>query len=237
MSDRIGGKILLAMIPPGKEIQQRWLDYYQNEIDRLGVTLKLAQEVTVEDVEAFGADVVLVATGGRPLLPKTIAGLDHPLVVTSDDVLLGTAEVGNNVAIIGGSSMGVETADFILKAEGKKVMVLEMLHDILTDISHDAELALLDKLYKKDFRFATSTRVKSIEPSNGQLDLHVQRYAYDDVISGFDTVVMAVGVAPDNTLGLALQEKMSNVFLIGDAAGAGDYRKAVHDAAEVALTI
>jgi hypothetical protein len=69
------------------------------------------------------------------------------------------------------------------------------------------------------------------------LDLHVQRYAYDDVISGFDTVVMAVGVAPDNTLGLALQEKMSNVFLIGDAAGAGDYRKAVHDAAEVALTI
>ncbi len=237
MSDRIGGTILLAMIPPGKEIQQRWLDYYQNEMDRLGVTLKLAQEVTVEDVEAFGADVVLVATGGRPLLPKTIAGLDHPLVVTSDDVLLGTAEVGNNVAIIGGSSMGVETADFILKAEGKKVMVLEMLHDILTDISHDAELALLDKLYKKDFRFATSTRVKSIEPSNGQLDLHVQRYAYDDVISGFDTVVMAVGVAPDNTLGLALQEEMSNVFLIGDAAGAGDYRKAVHDAAEVALTI
>jgi 2,4-dienoyl-CoA reductase-like NADH-dependent reductase (Old Yellow Enzyme family)/thioredoxin reductase len=236
-NDQIGGKILLAMIPPDKDNQQRWLKYYEHEMKRLGVKVELGREVTVEDVEAQAADVIVVATGGTPLLPNSIKGLDNPNVVTSDDVLLGRVKVGQNVAIVGGSSMGVETADFILQQPGKKVLVVEMMHNILLDISHDSELALLDKLAKKDFRFVASTMVTAIEPQNGSLALRVKQYAMEDVLSGFDTVVMAVGVAPDNRLGLALKEKLDNVYLIGDCAGAGDYRKAIHDAADVAINI
>jgi 2,4-dienoyl-CoA reductase-like NADH-dependent reductase (Old Yellow Enzyme family)/thioredoxin reductase len=236
-NERIGGKVLLAMIPPDKENQERWLEYYENEMRRLGVKVELGMEVTVEEVEARKADVVIVATGGQPLLPDSIAGLDNPRVVTSDDVLLGTAEVGANVAIIGGSSMGVETADFVLQQPGRKVLVIEMMHNILMDISHDAELALLDKLKKRDFRFLTSTLVTAIEPRNGKLALRVKRYAQEEVLASFDTVVMAVGVAPDNSLGLLLKQKLEDVYLIGDCEAPGDYRKAVHDAAGVAVAL
>jgi 2,4-dienoyl-CoA reductase-like NADH-dependent reductase (Old Yellow Enzyme family)/thioredoxin reductase len=235
--DQIGGKILLAMIPPGKDKHGRLIEYYCHALKRLGVKIELGREVTLKDVEAFKADVVIVATGGRPLLLKSIQGLDNPNVVTADDVLLGKAEVGANVAIVGGSSMGVETAEFILLQEGKKVLVVEMMHDILLDISHDSELALLDKLAKKDFRYQTSTMVKAIEKKNGKLDLRVIKYSQEDVFSGFDTVVMAVGVAPDNRLGLELKQKFDNVYLIGDCEASGDYRKAVHDAAGVGLQI
>jgi len=65
----------------------------------------------------------------------------------------------------------------------------------------------------------------------------VRRYARKDRLTGFDTVVMAVGVAPNDDLGRVLQTRRDNVYLIGDCAGAGDYRKAVHDAAGVALKI
>lgn len=235
--DRIGGKIHLAMIPPDKENQKRWLTYYENEMKRLGVQMELGRELTVEEVEARNPDVIIVATGGKPLLPASIQGLDNPNVVTADDVLLGNVEVGQNVAIIGGSSMGIETAEFILQQEGKKVLVFEMMHDILLDISHDAELALLDKLAKKDFRYLTSTLVTAIEPQDGKLNLRVKRYAQEDLFVGFDTIVLAVGVTPNNSLGLALKARRDDVYLIGDCQAPGDYRKAVHDAAAVALKI
>jgi len=117
------------------------------------------------------------------------------------------------------------------------VLVVEMMHDILMDISHDAHLALLDKLAKKDFRYQTSTMVAAVEKRNGKLDLRVKRYSQEDVFSGFDTVVMAVGVAPENRLGLELKQKLDNVYLIGDCEAPGDYRKAIHDAARVGLQI
>jgi len=235
--DVLGGKIQLAMLPPDKEIQEEWLNYYRQELDRLDVQIELGSAVDLEDVEERDPDIVIVATGGVPLMPEGIEGVDHPKVVTSDDVLLGDVEVGENVAVVGGSSMGVETADFILQDPRKRVLVVEMMHSILLDISHDAELALMDKLYKKDFREAVNTRVTAIRPDDGKLDLYVERYGLPDVLKGFDTVVMAVGVEPDDGLGKALLERREHVYLIGDCAGPGDYRKAVHDAAHVALEI
>lgn len=236
-NDDIGGKIHLAMIPPDKGLHAKWLEYYRHEMERLGVKLELGRQVTAEEVQSRRPDVVIVATGGTPMLPKGIQGLDTPGVVTADDVLLGRAQCGPNVAVIGGSSMGVETSEVILQRPGAKVTVVEMMHDLMLDISHDSELALLDKLVGKDFRAVTSTLVTAVEKNNGGLDLRIRRYGQDSVLAGFDTVVLAVGVVPNNALGLELKQTMDNVYLIGDCAGAGDYRKAVHDAAAVAVTL
>jgi 2,4-dienoyl-CoA reductase-like NADH-dependent reductase (Old Yellow Enzyme family)/thioredoxin reductase len=236
-NDDVGGKIHLAMIPPDKGLHAKWLEYYRHEMRRLGVTLELGKEVTAAEVQARQPDVVIVATGGTPLMPRNIKGLDAPGVVTAEDVLLGRAQCGLNVAVIGGSSMGVETSEVILERPGTKVTIVEMMHDLMLDISHDSELALLDKLVGKDFRPVTSTLVTAVERNNGGLDLRIRRYDLESVLGGFDTVVLAVGVVPNNALGLELKKTMDQVYLIGDCAGAGDYRKAVHDAAAVAVAL
>jgi 2,4-dienoyl-CoA reductase-like NADH-dependent reductase (Old Yellow Enzyme family)/thioredoxin reductase len=235
----IGGKIHLGMKPPDKaRLQGAWLEYFGRELKRLGVTVVLNHEVTVDEVQALAPDEIIVATGGKPLIPRSIAGTNLPNVFVADDVLWDKVAVGKRVAIIGGSSMGVETAEFILERHPEaQVLIVEMLHEILMDISHDAVLAAMDKLAKVDCRYLTETRVVAIEQSDGRLNIRVKRYNMDDVLTGFDTVVLAMGVAPNNALGLALQERFSNVHLIGDCAGPGDYRKAVHDAAAVALEI
>jgi len=236
-SAQLGGKVLLAKIPKHKQNQGLWLTYYENEMVRLGVTVELGREYSLADVEKLSPDVVFVATGGRPLIPESIEGTQHPGVVTAEDVLAGLVDIGPKVAVIGGSSMGVETAEVILQAPGREVLVVEMLPKILADISHDAELVLLDKLADKNFRFLHSTAVKAIVPVDGKLDLVVDRYALGTRLHGFDTVVMAVGVVPDNTFGLALSENRANVYLVGDCESPGDYRKAIHDAAEAAISI
>jgi len=236
-SARLGGKVLLAKIPKHKENQGLWLKYYENEMARLGVHVALERTYSIADVEQLNPDVVFVATGGRPLVPDSIEGTQHPNVVTAEDVLAGLTDIGPKVAVIGGSSMGVETAEFILQVPGREVLAVEMQPKILADISHDAEMVLLDKLADKNFRFLDSTTVRAIVPADGKLDLVVDRYALEDRLHGFDTVVMAVGVVPDNAFGLRLSESRDNVYLVGDCESPGDYRKAIHDAAGVAINI
>jgi len=235
--NQLGGKIHLAGKPPGKDrLIGRWLDYYRNEMERLPVEVKLNSEATVEKVDQLNPDVVIVATGGSPLIPGPLKNVDTELLVSAEDVLQGKAKVGENVAIIGGSSLGLETALYILNEQERKVLVVEMLHDILLDISHDAELTILDKLVKKDFRFITSTMVTGIEENNGKVDLVIKRYEQEDKLTGFDTAITACGVVPNN-LGIELQDKRDNVYLVGDGEAPGDFRKAVHDAANIAITI
>jgi len=236
--DKIGGKMLLAKLRPGKDrLIDRWIAYYENEIERLNIKVELGKEVTVEMVEAFQPDITLVATGGKPLVPGAIKGADNKKVVVADDVLLDKVPVGQNVAIIGGSSLGVETADFILQDDSRKVTVFEMQRDVLMDISGDAELALLEDFLKKDIKFLTSTDVLKVVENKDKFDLQIRRYSQPDVITGFDTVVLACGVIPENQLGLALQKKMDNVLLIGDSETPGDFRKAVHDAAKACMKL
>jgi pyruvate/2-oxoglutarate dehydrogenase complex dihydrolipoamide dehydrogenase (E3) component len=234
---QIGGKILITMNQPHKEYHGRWLQFYREEMARLVVVVELGKEISVQDVQALNPDAVIVATGSTPLIPKGIYGMDTEGVVTTDDVLLGRTTVGEKVAIIGGSSMGVETAEFIFEQGDHDVVVVEQLPKILSDISHDAELALMDKLMDKKFRALDSTKVEGIEKKGDKIDIKILRYNQEHILKGFDTVVIAVGVKPLNEFGLKLKESRENVFLVGDCEGPGDYRKAIHDAAGIAIEL
>ena len=235
-NERIGGQVRLAKRAPHKRDLERWITFYEHEMARLGVLVELGRTVSAADVPGMSADAVVVATGALPLVPKGIKGVDHPRVVLSTDVLWDRAEVGAKVLVVGGSSHGIETAEYIA-AQGKKVVVCEMLHDILSDISHDAALALLDGLAKLDFTALTETEVVAIDAKDGVLDVRVRRYGMEAVLGGFDSVVLAVGVVPDSRLGLELRAKLDPVYLIGDCERGGDFRKAVHDGARVGMAI
>ena len=236
--EKIGGKMHLAKTPPGKErLINRWIQYYKNELERLNIKVQLGKEVSTATVEEFQPDITLVASGGKPLVLESIQGAYNEKVLLVDDVLYGKVSVGKNVAIIGGSSVGLETADFVLQDDTKSVTVFEKQHDILLDIGHDSKLALMDKFVTKDLKIMKSTDVLAIEDNQTGLNLKIRRYGEQDVITGFDTVVLACGVVPDNQLGIELRKKMKNVFFVGDCEAPGDFRKAVRDAANVCGTL
>lgn len=236
--EKIGGKIHLAMTSPEKErLLTRWLDYYRHQLEKLEVAVRLKTVVTEKMVAELDPQIILVATGGLPLLPKGIMGLHLPGVVTADSVLSGEEEVGKQVAIIGGSSLGVETGAVILEDADKEVLVIEMEHELLLDISHDAALALLEKLTLKNFTSLVSTQVEGVEEERGKRNLWIRRYDQKKQLKGFDTVVLACGVVPNHSLGLQLKEEREGVYFLGDCEEPGDFRKAIHDAAEVVLEL
>ena len=106
----IGGQFNIAKQIPGKEEFYETLRYYRRMVEITGVTLKLNQRVSADDLLHF--DETILATGITPRTPP-IDGIDHPKVLTYLDVLRDKAPVGQRVAIIGCGGIGFDTAMYL----------------------------------------------------------------------------------------------------------------------------
>ena len=116
-SDRIGGQFNMAARIPGKEEFWETIRYFGKRIERTGVKLKLGHRVAPGELEAAGFDEVIVATGVTPRRPA-IEGIDHPMVLSYVDVLLGKVTVGPRVALIGAGGIGFDVGEFLAHDHG-----------------------------------------------------------------------------------------------------------------------
>lgn len=110
---QLGGQLNLAKSVPGKAEFHEMLRYFRVRLEKLGVTLRLGQPATADDLIGGAFDEIVLATGVRPRVPD-FAGVDHPKAVSYIDVLSGKVEVGQRVAIIGAGGIGFDVAEFLL---------------------------------------------------------------------------------------------------------------------------
>ncbi|TXL57763.1 NADPH-dependent 2,4-dienoyl-CoA reductase [Aeromicrobium terrae] len=107
----IGGQFRLAMQIPGKEEFRETLRYYTRRLELGGVKLHLGRRATVDDLAGF--DEVVIATGVAPRVPS-IPGIDHPKVVTYQQVIRERVPVGERVAVMGAGGIGFDVSEFLL---------------------------------------------------------------------------------------------------------------------------
>ncbi len=209
-----GGQFRLGAVAPGKGEICTFIVWQERQCEKLGVEIAFETEVTPELVARENPDVVVVATGAVPDVPSSIPGIDGPNVVTSHDVLEGTAWTGARVVVVGGGSAGTETANF-LASNLKSVTLVEMLDDIATDEVVVPRWGLLEDLRRNGVTVCTSTRLESVNDRGV-----VVSGARDGQIDA-DTVVLSVGSHPDTALASALEGTGRDVRVIGDAHKVG----------------
>ncbi len=108
---QIGGQLNMAKQVPGKEEFFGLVDWFEVMVKEAGVTLKLRQEVTAEDLSGF--DEVVIATGVVPRDPE-ISGQDGDNVLSYIDVLRHKKPVGKRVAVVGAGGIGFDVAEFLV---------------------------------------------------------------------------------------------------------------------------
>jgi 2-enoate reductase len=211
----LGGNLIPAAVPDFKEDYQRLLDYLRTQIKKVGVTVKLEMEATLEAVKALNPEVVFVATGASHILPEIEGlekGMERGRVVTAIDSLMDKGEVGEKVAVIGGGLIGCETALYLAKA-GKKVIVLEILDSVASDMVWGNALDLvkllddyhIDILTKVNTQRITEIGVEFIDKNGEEKTLEV------------DTIVIATGMTSvEETFEDDLWNKVPEIYLIGD---------------------
>lgn len=107
---------------PGKEEFAETIRYYRRRLELEGVKVHLGRRAGVGDLVGF--DEVVVATGVEPRIPD-IPGVDHPAVVTYAEAVLGEAQVGRRVAVLGAGGIGVDVAEFLTHTGGSPMGVEE----------------------------------------------------------------------------------------------------------------
>nr|MCW2728252.1 NADPH-dependent 2,4-dienoyl-CoA reductase [Aeromicrobium sp.] len=107
----LGGQFRLAMQIPGKEEFSETIRYYTRRLEVTGVKVHLGRRAGVDDLADF--DEVVIASGVEPRIPS-IRGVDHPSVVSYQDVIRGRVPVGRSVAVLGAGGIGFDVSEFLL---------------------------------------------------------------------------------------------------------------------------
>ncbi len=225
----LGGQAVLAAIPPGKQEFSGVRDFLTGELERLKVRTRLNEEMTNEKAVEGNADVLIVATGALPLLPK-IPGIKNKNVVTAWEVLRGE-EVGEKVIVAGGGMVGVETA-LLLSKKGKKVTLIEMLEDIAQDAGPLNRARLREELAGTDIEVSCKTRLTKI----GRKGVTVQGATMEGEIPA-TTVVLALGAKSQNSLLQKRERNIPEIYFIGDCVSPRKMIEAIHEAYNIASKI
>ncbi len=229
--EKLGGQWLLAAVPPHKGVFNSLLDYLIGRIQRLGIELELDRKITLSDVEEKNPDAVVIATGATELIPS-IPGVDQGNVITSREVLQGYDNIKKRVLVIGGGAVGLEIAELLVE-KGKDVTVVEMLNKIGQGMGATVRWNLINRLRKKGIKIFSSTQVNEISHHG----IIVTTEGHKEAWTGFDNIVLAVGMTSRSELVDEIKEKVKEVYVIGDAVAPRRGVDAMREAAEVGRRI
>lgn len=230
--EKLGGLLPLASLIKGTKLEDlpALVRYYQTQLSKLGVKLMLGKEFSPTPNDGNKPDVVILAVGGEPDLPR-IPGITRRNVLTSEELrcrvnpflrLLGSKvirgltrlwlPIGENVVIIGGLIHGCEVAEFLVY-RGRKVTILETGDQLGTGIPEANRKALISRLEKKGT--ITHVGVQYKEITDEGIIITNEEGREQTIKAG--TILIAIAPKPNTRLFGVLKEKASEVHLIGDA--------------------
>lgn len=257
----LGGLLNLCAAPPGRAEFNTLIEYLSNEIQRLGVKIKMGVNADRKLIDAENPDRVIVATGSKPIRPAFVDEAMMDNVFMADDVLEGRADVIGDVVIIGGGAVGTETALYLAEKDvidpevanfliahnaetyeevsrllthrNGEISIIEMLGRVGTDIGKTTRWTIKQDLRRHQVNLLTGTTLLAIE-SNSVL-VKNQDGVKENIPT--DNVVIAVGYVADDALVKQLAGAKYPVDVIGDAKGARKAIDAIAEGFDAALRI
>ena len=242
----LGGQFRLAAGQPERGEIGELLTWYQGQLEKLQVQVKLRTEMSAEDVKAAGADAVVLCTGSAPsrsgfqrTLPhvENLPGADQENVCTVHDVLEGKVVPGTNVLLL-------DDINGWWPASGTALHLAQQRHRVTVVTGAETPAAMLETSRTADTmreRFAkygvevlTATSLLAWEGNTARL---LNLYTGDEEERDFDSLVLATTNTPEDHLTRALAGSGIEVHAIGDTVSARTAAMALYEARKLALAL
>ena len=261
-NDRLGGQLALAALSPRRRDLQGIIDWREQELRRLGATIKLNAYVEVNDVSDAGFDVVIVATGG---LPDTLDIPGAQLAVDSWDVISGSKKLTGSVLVYddNASHPGIDVSEAIVR-QGGSIELVSPDRMLAADVGGLVAGQYLNALSESGAKLTTFRVLKEIRKEGSKLvavlGLNESKWTEERKV---DAVVIEHGtfanadlyheLVPVSTNGgqVDLRDLLARkpqtavrnpdgkfqLFRIGDAVASRNVHTAIFDAARLCYTI
>lgn len=148
---------------------------------------------------------------------------------TADDILYGRVHPGRRIVVVGGGSVGCETADYLaplvndLAKTNRRITLLEMGDVLAANESGAGRAVLITRMLSKGVEAVTGAKVTRVDEGTVTYEKDVAEH----VIADADTLVLALGYRANASLVEALEAAGITVHAIGDAKAPGNIRDAV----------
>jgi pyruvate/2-oxoglutarate dehydrogenase complex dihydrolipoamide dehydrogenase (E3) component len=194
-------------------------------METLKIPVKLGVSIDSGMIRKTKPDVVVVATGSKPVQPSFDGSLP-PRLLTPQEILEKRLPKEENFLVIGGGSLGCELAEYLAE-KGKKVSVVEILDAIASDAESNARKLLAQRLGEKKVAIYTRSRVQKFE-GNRAIGVNERGERFEVPA---DVVVTAMGVQPNppSFKGIEKMRPAPEIYPIGDCRQAGKIMQAIHD--------
>lgn len=233
-SEKPGGQVISAAACHLKDKLYWCIEDLMVNAKKDGAKINLGTELSAGQIAEAKPFAVIVATGGAPLRPKAIPGIDGDNVCLATDIINGEKKIENKrVVVVGSGITGLEVTEFLNDA-GCAVTVIEMAPEIAPGAWFQLVDDELERIKPFGTKFMTSTKLTGIEPG------HVLTENVKTGIAGSipaEAVVLSLGVRPLNGLANELKALGVNAAAVGDASSSGTIADACHSAFNAAMNI
>ena len=208
----LGGQTLIAAKAPLRGEFSGATEWMGEQCRKSGVEVRLNCAATAESVLSESPDVVVVATGARPLTPD-LPGIEN--AVDAWSVLNGEVPAGERVAVIDEEYgfQGPSTAELLLDA-GKSVEIITRMEAIGTMLGATTRPPVYQRLFSKGIVIHPHLHVRAIE--GGTLITENAWAETRGELNGYDAVVYAFGGQAVDALSQSLRDEVT-CFVVGDA--------------------
>ena len=209
----LGGQFIAAAYPPGKGDFVTYTCYMINEMKLLGVNVCLNKLATADEVRAFGAEKVIIATGSLPNKPE-IPGIDSEKVLYVEDVLRGRVNPEGVIVVAGAGEAGVETAMHLADGERGNITVLAKRDGICRSSDGTKVVAMQQFMNERGIKTLYNTTVASVDEDGITINTpEGQKKMFCHYL------VMAMGYHANNGLAAELADLGDKLVVVGDANG------------------
>ena len=230
-SDKLGGQLNIIAALPGQDTIEKLREYMVRQVEKVGVEVRLGEEVTADSVAEHKPDAVIFAVGATPLVPD-IPGIDGENVVLAEEVLAGRARVGDTVVIVGGELVACQMALYLAE-RGKRVTMCQSGPVILEKMVPPQRRLMQEKLAARGVVMLTGVRYERITKKG--LDI-VDKEGNTRTLEA-DAVVLAAGAKPRDELACKLEGKVAALYSVGDCVEPRMIREAVGEGARAGLEV
>ena len=231
-SGGLGGQLILAGAAPKKKGLTDAALSMGYRAYKAGINIQLYTTASKDNVLALHPDEIVVASGSEPV-EIDIPGTDEHNLYEARDILAGQQYVKEDtVAIIGGGSVGIETAE-LLAAMGKRIILIEMSDEIGKDIGFQSKPYVMAGLQEA----AVDIYVNATCVSFNDGKLVMEKDGRKQVIIGVGALILAVGAKCDRSMEEWIKETGIPYHIIGDAKQTGNMLDAILAGAEVGRMI
>ena len=232
----LGGSVPLAGVVKGFDVEDvtEVVDFFKKQVAKLGVDVKLGKEFDARSIAEAKPDVVILATGGEPVLPE-VSGVEGRNVIRSRDLygtlrfylrLLGPKRlrkltrfwmpVGKRAVIIGGAIQGCQLGEFLVK-RGRQVIIVDTEGKLGEGLYPERKTRLFHWFDRKGVMRIEGAKLVKITKDG----LTVETREGEIRLLEADHVLCALPFAANHELLESLKGQVPEIYAIGDCDSPG----------------